>query len=177
MRLPSGRNFQLAGLADKADRNADNNTKISDGNRRNGPVRAPVIPHGISGRRKRLEPPAYLTDKPADKTPPEKKRTTIYGGECKMASSNRSNRVEVPEAKAAMDRFKTEVASELGVNLKEGYNGDLTSRGSRLHRRRDGTQNDQEAGGADEITALPRSDRGRSFPDPIPRCSKKGPAV
>ena len=31
-------------------------------------------------------------------------------------------------AKAAMDRFKTEVASELGVNLKEGYNGDLTSR-------------------------------------------------
>ena len=44
-----------------------------------------------------------------------------------MASS-KSNRVEVPEAKAAMDRFKTEVASELGVNLKEGYNGDLTSR-------------------------------------------------
>ena len=43
-----------------------------------------------------------------------------------MAGS-RSNRVEVPEAKAAMDRFKTEVASELGVNLKEGYNGDLTS--------------------------------------------------
>ena len=39
-----------------------------------------------------------------------------------------SNRMEVPEAKAAMDRFKTEVASELGVNLKEGYNGDLTSR-------------------------------------------------
>ena len=36
--------------------------------------------------------------------------------------------MEVPEAKAAMDRFKTEVASELGVNLKEGYNGDLTSR-------------------------------------------------
>ena len=42
--------------------------------------------------------------------------------------ANRSNRVEVPEAKAAMDRFKTEVASELGVNLKEGYNGDLTSK-------------------------------------------------
>ena len=34
-----------------------------------------------------------------------------------MSSQNRSNRVEVPEAKAAMDRFKTEVASELGVNL------------------------------------------------------------
>ena len=42
--------------------------------------------------------------------------------------SNQSNRTEVPEAKAAMDRFKTEVASELGVNLKEGYNGDLTSK-------------------------------------------------
>ena len=42
-------------------------------------------------------------------------------------SSNSSNRMEVPEAKAAMDRFKTEVASELGVPLKEGYNGDLTS--------------------------------------------------
>ena len=40
-------------------------------------------------------------------------------------NGNRSNRVEV---KAAMDRFKTEVASELGVNLKDGYNGDLTSR-------------------------------------------------
>ena len=35
--------------------------------------------------------------------------------------------MEVPEAKAAMDRFKTEVANELGVPLKEGYNGDLTS--------------------------------------------------
>ncbi|MDE7266001.1 MAG: alpha/beta-type small acid-soluble spore protein [Lachnospiraceae bacterium] len=45
-----------------------------------------------------------------------------------MSSQSRSNRTEVPEAKAAMDRFKTEVASELGVNLKEGYNGDLTSR-------------------------------------------------
>ena len=42
-------------------------------------------------------------------------------------SSNSSNRMEVPEAKAAMDRVKTEVASELGVPLKEGYNGDLTS--------------------------------------------------
>ena len=42
--------------------------------------------------------------------------------------ASKTNRVEVPEAKAAMDRFKTEVASELGVNLKEGYNGDLTSR-------------------------------------------------
>ncbi|NLL78844.1 MAG: alpha/beta-type small acid-soluble spore protein [Clostridiales bacterium] len=43
-------------------------------------------------------------------------------------ASNSKSRMEVPEAKAAMDRFKTEVASELGVNLKEGYNGDLTSK-------------------------------------------------
>lgn len=43
-----------------------------------------------------------------------------------MASSN--NSASKKEAKSAMDRFKTEVASELGVNLKDGYNGDLTSR-------------------------------------------------
>ena len=43
-------------------------------------------------------------------------------------NSGKSNRVEVPEAKAALERFKTEVASELGVNLKAGYNGDLTSK-------------------------------------------------
>ena len=42
--------------------------------------------------------------------------------------ASKTNRVEVSAAKAAMDRFKTEVASELGVNLKEGYNGDLTSK-------------------------------------------------
>lgn len=44
-----------------------------------------------------------------------------------MASTN-SNKTTVPEAKDAMDKFKMEVASELGVPLKEGYNGDLTSR-------------------------------------------------
>ena len=37
------------------------------------------------------------------------------------------NRVEVPEAKDAMNRFKMEVASELGVPLTDGYNGNLTS--------------------------------------------------
>ena len=42
--------------------------------------------------------------------------------------SKSSNRMEVPQAKDAMNKFKMEVASELGVNLKEGYNGDLTSR-------------------------------------------------
>ena len=42
--------------------------------------------------------------------------------------TNRSNSINVPEAKDAMDRFKMEAASEVGVNLKQGYNGDLTSR-------------------------------------------------
>ena len=40
----------------------------------------------------------------------------------------KSNSVMVPEAKEAMERFKMESASEVGVNLKQGYNGDLTSR-------------------------------------------------
>ena len=39
-----------------------------------------------------------------------------------------SNRTAVPEAKSALNRFKYEVASELGVPLSNGYNGDLTSR-------------------------------------------------
>ena len=46
-----------------------------------------------------------------------------------MASSN-SNKTSVPDAKSAMNKFKMEVANELGVNLKQGYNGDLTSRES-----------------------------------------------
>lgn len=46
-----------------------------------------------------------------------------------MASNNYgSNRVLVPEAKEALNKFKMEAASEVGVNLKNGYNGDLTSR-------------------------------------------------
>ena len=39
-----------------------------------------------------------------------------------------SNKTLVPEAKEAMERFKMEAASEVGVNLSQGYNGDLTSR-------------------------------------------------
>ena len=38
------------------------------------------------------------------------------------------NSVIVPEAKEAMNKFKMEAASEVGVNLKQGYNGDWTSR-------------------------------------------------
>ncbi|WP_243167460.1 MULTISPECIES: alpha/beta-type small acid-soluble spore protein [Lachnospiraceae] len=44
-----------------------------------------------------------------------------------MTEQSKSNQMAVPEAKEAMNRFKEEVASELGVPLKEGYNGDLTS--------------------------------------------------
>lgn len=39
-----------------------------------------------------------------------------------------TNKTLVPEAKAALDKFKMEAASEVGVNLKPGYNGDLTSK-------------------------------------------------
>ena len=44
-----------------------------------------------------------------------------------MANSNSNTKV-VPEAREALDKFKYEVASEVGVNLKQGYNGDLSSR-------------------------------------------------
>ncbi len=43
-----------------------------------------------------------------------------------MANTS-SNRVAVPEAKAALDKFKMEVADEIGVPLSDGYNGNLTS--------------------------------------------------
>ncbi len=39
-----------------------------------------------------------------------------------------AKKVMVPQAREAMDRFKMEAASEVGVNLKQGYNGDLTSK-------------------------------------------------
>ena len=43
-------------------------------------------------------------------------------------SAKNNNKLNVPEARSAMDKFKMEAASEVGVNLKEGYNGDRTSR-------------------------------------------------
>lgn len=39
-----------------------------------------------------------------------------------------SSKKVVPEAKGALDKFKMEVANEVGVNLKEGYNGDITAK-------------------------------------------------
>lgn len=48
-------------------------------------------------------------------------------GEIIMSSSN-NNQLNVPQAKEAMERFKMECASEVGVNLKQGYNGDISAR-------------------------------------------------
>ena len=42
--------------------------------------------------------------------------------------SGSGNRIEVPQAKDALNNMKHEIAGELGINLKQGYNGDLTSR-------------------------------------------------
>jgi hypothetical protein len=45
-----------------------------------------------------------------------------------MTSSSSSNSASVPEAKSALNKFKYEVANELGVPLTDGYNGNLTSK-------------------------------------------------
>ena len=43
-------------------------------------------------------------------------------------TNRNSNSINIPEAREAMDKFKMEAASEVGVDLKQGYNGHLTSR-------------------------------------------------
>ena len=43
-------------------------------------------------------------------------------------SNKNNNQINIPQAREAMDKFKMQAASEVGVNLKNGYNGDLTSR-------------------------------------------------
>ena len=45
-----------------------------------------------------------------------------------QSGSNSGNRVNVPEARGALDSMKFEIARELGINFKQGYNGDLSSR-------------------------------------------------
>ena len=45
-----------------------------------------------------------------------------------MSNTKNSNRLVVPGAREAMEKFKMEAASQVGVNLKQGYNGDLSSR-------------------------------------------------
>lgn len=46
----------------------------------------------------------------------------------KKEMSKKNNRINIPEAREAMDKFKMEAANEVGVNLKEGYNGDISAR-------------------------------------------------
>ena len=70
-----------------------------------------------------------------------------------MANHNNNNQINVPEAKQAMYNFKHEVAGELGINLKQGYNGDLTSRdagsiGGMMVKKMIEAQEQQMAGGA-----------------------------
>ena len=57
-----------------------------------------------------------------------KPNQTFKQKEIIIMSSKNTNKLNVPEARAAMNKFKMEAASEVGVNLKQGYNGDLTSR-------------------------------------------------
>ena len=54
--------------------------------------------------------------------------TQNQNGQNNQSSSKNSNRVNVPEARQALDNMKYEIAGELGINLKQGYNGDLPSR-------------------------------------------------
>ena len=58
-------------------------------------------------------------------TAEEKPQKKWKGRENVMKNSNQLN---VPQAREAMDKFKMQAAQEMGVNLKQGYNGDLTSR-------------------------------------------------
>ena len=52
----------------------------------------------------------------------------IFANRSEQEKTMASNKTLVPEAKEALERFKMEAASEVGVNLKQGYNGDLTSK-------------------------------------------------
>lgn len=76
--------------------------------------------------------------------------------------ANRSSNVAaVPEAKGALDRFKMEVASELGVPLTDGYNGNLTSKTERIRRWLYGQKNDRSTGATDVRRSRKRHERKR----------------
>ncbi len=73
-------------------------------------------------------------------------------------SNRSSNTAAVPEAKSALDRFKFEVASELGVPLSDGYNGNLTSKqngsvGGYMVKKMIEAQERQMTGGAGQMTS------------------------
>ena len=70
-----------------------------------------------------------------------------------MSNTSSSNKVTVPEAKGALNRFKFEVANELGVPLTDGYNGNLSSKqngsvGGEMVRKMIAEQERQMSGGA-----------------------------
>jgi len=73
-----------------------------------------------------IEPPVLPTT-PINQTMNQNQNTGAQN-QSGSGSSNRSNRVVVPQAKGALNQMKYEIASELGINLKQGYNGDLPSR-------------------------------------------------
>ncbi len=79
-----------------------------------------------------------------------------------MSNTKSSNNLVVPSARESMNKFKMEAASEVGVNLKQGYNGDLTSPGSRQRRRPDGEEDDRAVRKQFEIIAPRCKNRGRS---------------
>ena len=62
----------------------------------------------------------------ANQTPMQNQQNQFQQGNA--GSNSNSNRVVVPEARQALDNMKYEIAGELGINLKKGYNGDLPSR-------------------------------------------------
>lgn len=55
-------------------------------------------------------------------------KDNLFRSKEEFIMSNSTNKAAVPEAKSALERFKYEVASEIGVPLTDGYNGDLTSK-------------------------------------------------
>ncbi len=64
----------------------------------------------------------------ANQTPMQQQQNQFQQGGTNSSSNSNQNRVVVPEARQALDNMKYEIAGELGINLKKGYNGDLPSR-------------------------------------------------
>ncbi len=66
----------------------------------------------------------------ANQTPMQQQQNQYQGSAAagNNNSNSNQNRVVVPEARQALDNMKYEIAGELGINLKKGYNGDLPSR-------------------------------------------------
>ena len=62
-----------------------------------------------------------------NQTPMQNQQNQFQQGN-NAANNSNQNRVVVPEARQALDNMKYEIAGELGINLKKGYNGDLPSR-------------------------------------------------